>query len=473
MFRVNTLSARRSRRHPDPLTTPRRAHRLVAFACLSLVLILLASCGSSGSTPDDRSFANDPAKQHNQPTATLTVTSTDVPTPTPTPAPSPAALLRPRGAAPRFYVAVGGQLLTITDQGTARRIDLPQQSTLLGFDWSPNGEQVAVAIGRPGKKKDETAVSLVVLDEEGKTVRTVPDVLILPAARATPTPGTNAGARVMVDWGLVGNQLAVATDAGALVVIPASGKPKPVATDLKGQTIRVMRISPQGDAAALLLVDGSQRGTVASVSLVDAKPQAPKPLAGYGVDTRYSATAFAWVPDGRRMLYTQAAAGDDPSTGGELYLLDTKTKERRLIDTGGRAGPSAGITAFIPSPDAKTVAYVIGVNQGATWIANSLWVRSLRDSTQLGVPIGSAESVDGLWWTAGGLVWATRITEPGAAGSYQLVFFQQPPEGNVHELLRVTVKRGVAGTSPASPVAFPVGTPAGGPAATPASTKRG
>lgn len=467
MFRVNPFTDRHSNRRSHEAARDSKSHRYLTLLCLSLVLVLLAACGSSGDTPDDRSFANDPAKQNNLPTATQPATATETPAPTPTPAASPAALLRPRGAASRFYVAVGGQLLAITSQGKVSRIGLPKESTLLGFDWSPDGDQVAVAVGRPAKKHGETAVSLFVFDKVGKTVRTVPDALTMPAMRATPAAGVITGARVMVDWGLVANQLAVANDSGSMVVIPATGKPKPVALDLKGQTLRSMRISPRGDSAALLTVDKAQRGTVALVSLSGGKPQTPRPLAGYGADTRYSATAFAWVPDGRRLLYTQASASNDPGSGGELYLLDTTTKERRLIDTGGRAGPAAGITAFIPSPDGKSVAYAIGIDQGTTWVANSLWVRSLRDSAQIAVPIGTAENIDGLWWTPDGLVWAVRVADPTTSGSYQLVFSQQPPDGNGRELARITVRRGAAATPVASPAASPVATPAGGAATSP------
>lgn len=460
MFRVNAFTDRHSERRSYETAPGRQSRRYLTFLCFLVVLALLAGCGSSGETQDDRSFANDPAKQNNVPTATQAATATETPAPTPTQAASPAALLRPRGAASRFYVAVGGQLLAVTAQGKVNRITLPKESALLGFDWSPNGEQVAVTVGRPDNKRGESVVSLLVLDKDGKTVRSVPDLLTLPVARATPAAGEISGTRVMVDWGLVANQLAVATDNGSMVVIPATGKPRPVAIDLKGQTLRSMRISPRGDSAALLTVDKGQRGTIGLVSLTGDRPQTPRPLAGYGADTRYSATAFAWVPDGRRLLYTQASAGNDPGSGGELYLLDTTTKERRLVDTGGRAGPAAGITAFIPSPDGKSVAYVIGVDQGTSWVANSLWVRSLRDSAQVSVSIGTAEDIDGLWWTPDGLVWADRILDSNTPGSYQLVFSQQPPEGNGRELARITVKRGAAATPVASPVASPVATPA-------------
>lgn len=464
MFRVIVLLDKPFR-HRSEWRDPRHAPLL---ASLCVLLVLLAACGSNGDTPDDRSFANNPAKQNELPTATLAATATQTPTPTPTPAPSPAALLHPRGAPSRFYVAVGGRLLTLNDQGQAKQVNLPTGATLLGFDWSPNGDQVAVAVGRPAKKRGETAVSLQVLDQDGKTQRTISDVVTLPARSATSAAGASAASRVLVDWGLVGNQLAVATEEGMLVVVPESGKPTRIAVELHGQTVRSMRISPRGDTVALLVMDGKQRGTVEIVSLNGTAPQPPKPLAGYGVDTRRSATAFAWVPDGQRLLFTQADAAGDPTTGGELYVMDTRTKERRLLDTGGRAGPAAGVTAFVPSPDGKTVAYVIGIDEGQGWVANSLWVRSLRDSTQVGVPIGTAENIEGPWWTSSGLVWSEREVDT-ADGSYQFVFYQQPPEGNVRELARVTVKRGAA-TPVATPHASPVASRPASPIATPATT---
>lgn len=443
---------------------------MTRWACLILVLLVLAACGSQGSTTDDRSFANNPAKQTPPATATPPPTLATTPTLTPTPPASPAALLRPRGAPSRFYVSVSGRLLVITGQGKARPLALPAGVTLLGFDWSPDGGQVAVAAGVKDEKSGRTTVSLLVLDQDGQTTRTVRNLLTLPMAKSTPTAASGESPVVLVDWGLVDNQIAVATNGGTLMVVPAKGEPRSIPLDSKGQVIRAMRISPRGDAAAILIADAAGRGSVATVSLTDGKPQLPKPLVGFAVDNQHSITGFAWLSDSEHLLYTQTEAGGDPLTGGELYLMNIKTKDRRLIDTGGRAGPSAGIVSFAPAPDGKSVAYVIGIAEGTTWIATSLWVRSLRSSAQIPVSIGNAQSVDGLWWTPNGLVWAVRSGE--AHGSYQMVFFQQPADGAPHELVRVTVKRGTPATPAATPLASPVASPIATPSASPVATPR-
>lgn len=440
--------------------------RLGNLACLILALAVLSACGSTGSTPDDRSFANDPTHQTAQATSTLPPTRITSSPPTPTPPAPPAALLVSRGAPSRFYVAIGGQLLEVSGQGTAQHIALPKNAELYGFDWSPNGERVAVAVGERDSKTGKIAVSLLVFDHDGKTTRTVPSLLTLPASGGTPAADSGAP-RALVDWGLVENQIAVVTTAGALVLVPASGEPKSVAIDLKGQVVRSMRLSPRGDAIALLTTDAAGRGTVSLVSLADGKTQTPKPLVGYATDTRRSITAFAWLSDSQHLVYTQAHAGGDPRSGGELYVMNVSTKDRRLIDTGGRAGPAAGIISFAPSPDGKSVAYVIGVQESSTWVANSLWVRSLRGSGSLPVPIGNAERIDGLWWTPDGLVWAVRVDTEGAAGSYQVIYVLQPPDGPAHELLRVAVKHGAPATPTATPVASPGASPIASPRVTP------
>lgn len=432
-----------------------------------LVLAIFTACGSSGNTPNDRSFANDPAKQTAQAPTTLPPTSVTTPTPSPTQAVSPAALLTPRGASSRFYVGIGGQLLELTGQGTARRVSLPNGTELLAFDWSPNGEQVAVAIKERDKKTGKDVVSLLVIDKTSKTTRTISRLLPLPAIKATPATSVGDAPRVLVDWGLVDNQIAVATSEGALVLVPANGEPKPIAIELNGARIRSMRISPRGDAIALLTADAAGKGTISLVSLADAKSQTLKPLAGYTVDKQHSITAFGWVSDGQHLLFTRADAGSDPSAGGELYMMNVRTKDLRLIDTGGRAGPSAGIIAFAPSPDGKSIAYLIGVQESSTWVANSLWVRSLRGAGMVPVPIGTAETIEGLWWTADGLVWADRIETGGSTGSYQLIYFLQPPNGPAHELVRVAVNHGAPATPAATPVASPVSSPIATPLATP------
>lgn len=470
MFRLNPPVPRCSNSggSPDRRTRVPGARRLVSALSVLAAVALLAACGSSGNSPDHRIFANNPAQQTIPATATAPPTQAAPPTPTPTPPASPAALLAARGAAARFYVAIGGRLLVIDGKGSANQLPLPAHSTLLGFDWSPDGGQVAVAIGqRDAKARDRSTVSLLVLTMDGKTTRTVANLLTIPLAGATPAGGV-AAPQVMVDWGLVGNQIAVATSGGALVLIPATGGARTVPLELKGQTIRAMRISPRGDTASLLTVDAAGRGTVVMVSLGGGKPQAPNGLVGFAVDHQHSVTDFTWVSDGQHLLFTQANPGSNPLTGGELYLLDAKTRDVRLVDTGGRAGPAAGIIGFAPSPDGKTVAYLIGTPEGSSWMANSLWVRSLRGAGLYQVPIGNAEEIDGLWWTAAGLVWVTRVA---ASDGYEMLYFLQPPNGPAHELVRVTVKQGAPGTPGATPVASPVASPIASPASSPISTR--
>lgn len=438
--------------------------------CLTVALALLAACGSSGNTPDNRIFANDAGKQTIPATETPPPTQVMPPTPTATPPPSPALLLTARGAPSRFYVAVGGHLVEIGAGGTARQLPLPAQAELLGLDWSPNGEQVAIATGQRDRKTGNTAVSLLVIAQDGKTVRSVANLFSLPAARGTPAVASQAP-RVLVDWGLIGNQVAVATANGGLALVPPSGKVRSLTIDLKGQAIRAMRISPRGDSVGLLTVDAAGRGTVSLASLTDTQSPAPRALVGYGVDRQHSITAFAWLSDGQHVLYTQADPGADPRTGGELYSMTVKTREQRLIDTGGRAGPAAGIVAFAPSPDGKTIAYVIGVREVSGWVANSLWVRSLRGGATMPVPIGNADQIDGLWWTTAGLVWATS-SGTDVSGAYSLFYFVQPPHGAAHELVRITVKHGAPATPGATPIASPVASPAATPGASPVATPR-
>lgn len=466
MFRLNLPLQRRSRRAGSSRQDHNRGFRHVARALTLLAaLALLTACGSSGNSPDNRIFANNPAQQTMPATVAPPPTRVAPPTPTSTSPASPAALLAVRGASSGFYVSVGGQLLAIDGNGTARELALPAHAILLGFAWSPDGEHVAVAVGqRDGTTRDRTDVSLLVLDKHGMTARTVTNILTLSGAMGTPATSATPS-RVMVDWGLVDSQIAIATDRGALVLIPAKGEPKTIAVDLKGQTVRAMRISPRGDTAALLTADASGRGTVVVVSLSLSKPQAPNGLVGFAVDRKHSITAFSWLSDGLHLLFTQADQGADPLTGGELYLMNTKTQDVRLIDTGGRAGPSAGIIAFAPSPDGKSVAYLIGVPEASSWVANSLWVRSLRGPGLLPVPIGNAEEIDGLWWTSAGLVWATRVD---AGNGYEMIYFVQPPNGPPHEVLRIAVKPG----APATPGATPVGSPVASPMATPAATPK-
>jgi hypothetical protein len=435
--------------------------RLRLASGLIAAALVLASCGTNSS--DDRQFANEPVTREATP-ETPTSTTSSAPTSTSVPLASPETLLRTRGAPDTLYTVASGQLVSVTlgHKGTdIRPIALPARQELIDFDGSPNGDRVAVITG------DGNGVSLLLFDRSGKQLQ---DPIALSNTRsgtpiaspeiATPAAGAER-AYGSVIWSPQGRAVLVVGAAG-VVNVPIGGEPE--AIDLSGVrgTVRSAAWSPQGSQLALLTVqlNGSQR-----VVLLDREGQG-REIAPLEVNPGMSIEHLQWLPDGSGMLFVRAPLINGVPMNGQLFMYRFKDPLPTLVATSGQGGPSASITAVTPSPDGRSVAYVISIRDGDHWSFHSLWVRSFRQPLAYEVPVDDAAAVSTVWWIDRGLAWdeMVRLDETSPR---EIVFLSDTRGPTV--LLQATPTANGA-TPIASPVASPVATPLASPGATPVGT---
>ena len=432
----------------ESLGSPARA---ALFLLLVLSAALLAGCAEESS--EDRRFANEPAPTEDRPTATIAAAeSTEDVVPTSVQA-SPETLLQARGAPDRLYAGVGHQLWAIEGE-QPRQLPLPSGLTILAFDGSPSGDRVAVVT------VDAAAgVSLLILDAAGTPLRRVDNVVTVPLSPgATPAPSTAAGPEVVVDWGLQGDTILVASATGQATAVPVEGEPQAVSIDVQGGRLLAALLSPRGDQIAVLRRDRDGLARLAVMPL-DAGPSTePRVIAPREGQAGRTVRSMAWLPDGGSLLYVEgAAAGDDVDVVGELFSVRLAGLERKLVATGGAAGPAGTILEFQASPDGRAVAYVVGIPEGDTVSLHSAWIVSLRDPIEYRIPTDSAATITRLWWTSDGLMWGVEPASP--AEKNRLTLYQVGSDGTADARFSVDGGPGratpVAGTPGASPIASP------------------
>jgi dipeptidyl aminopeptidase/acylaminoacyl peptidase len=240
--------------------------------------------------------------------------------------------------------------------------------------------------------------------------------------------------------------------------------------------------SPAGDRIGVLARDEREGGSVL-VFDPDDPGQPAEQLVPPTADTSGtgSVVQFAWLPNGSGLAYLMADEQRGPAHGGSIYIHDERTGQRRLVATPGRGGPAAQIVDFEVSPDGKAISYVIATPEGDAWQFNSLWIRSLKGSQALSVPVSDTRPVTDMWWVDSGLAWAqagetVRIDIVDAATGTRTLLdtaplaSATPVTGATPEASPLTTSAGLGATPGAATpaVATPVsGTPA---AATPAGT---
>lgn len=420
---------------------------------LSLVVVaaMLASCAEESS--EDRRFANEPAPTEDRPTATTAAAeSTEEVAPTSVQA-SPVTLLQARGAPDRIYTGVGQQLWAVEGE-QPRQLPLPSGLTVVAFDGSPSGDRVAVLVVDAAAR-----VSLLILDAAGTQLRRVDSVVTVPPSPgATPEPSTAAGPEVVVDWGLQGDTILVATAAGQAMAVPVEGEPRAVPMDLQGGRLLAALLSPRGDQIAVLRRDRDGLAQLAVIPLDVSSIVEPRVIAPREGQTGRTVRSMAWLPDGGSLLYVEgAAAEEDVNVVGELFSVRLAGLERKLVATGGAAGPAGTVLEFQASPDGRAVAYVVGIPEGDTVATHSAWIVSLRDPIEYRIPTDASANITRLWWTSNGLMWG--VDAASSAVDDSLTLFQVGPDGTAEAQLTIDGGPGsatpVAGTPDASPVASP------------------
>lgn len=424
-----------------------------------IMVIVLGGCGGTDSE-EDRQFANDPTQQ-DRPTDDV------VPSAVPEPA-SPVAelppadtLLKSRGAASIVYAIFKGSILVLRPDAPPTepfQIVPPTGQSFLKVTSSPSGDRVAaMLIPIDGAGAPESSAALTIYDPEGATLQTWNDVVTFGSSGPTPAAGGNpdSASGVRMEWSPRGDQILITAGRNELVTVPLEGEPTPIPVPDGISLIEDAQWSPRGDRIALLAKGGDGPPGV-QLFTPNADPSDLRQVIppDQGTIPFPTIEQFAWLPDGSGIVYILADERTGSPGDGQLFVLDLATGRHRLVATPGQGGPSASIVSFALSPDGKAVAYVIATPDRGAWAFHSLWVRSLRDSRALRLPVADVLEVNAIWWTSRGLLWGQAVQTNGSGTTE--TFVVQAPASDPMELASMEV----VAAAPATPAASPAGSPA-------------
>lgn len=424
---------------------PRLRSRLCGWVvALGAGGFLLLGCADEQAGPQ---FATDPRPPAASPTAApaLPGASRRLPTNVALATPlAPADLLVPRGAPDRLYYPRDGAVWTLVPaSGETAPVWRPARDRVLaGVASSPSGDRVAIVTSGTG---DDAASSLELLDPSGEVVRRVDDL-----DRAV---GSDLAQPAFVQWSPQGERLLVGFRDGAVVSFPIDADRPPSVLVPAGDPRRPVAAawSPTGEEIAFV---GGAEAEPAALFRVPAAGTpgpavavAPSPAAGGAIGR------FAWLPDGRGLLFTQEGGGIG-SGSVDLWAAAVDGSDRRLVASAGIAGPIARIALFAPSIDGQSVAYTVDVPSDGGERFHSLWVRDLASGQNLQIPVPAGGDVTQLWWTSAGLVFAVleqtgTPTPSGQTTALLLAASDGPPV----ELVRFGTAAGspVPGATPRAP----------------------
>ncbi len=347
----------------------------------------------------------------------------------------------------------------------ARRLFTPRDGgEVRAYAASPGGDEVALLLAAPAGGGETASVRVLAPDgAEVHRVDKVESALTGDAARGS------ARARSLT-WSPQGDQLLVTFNPGGLVGLRSDGAPVLLVDPAGAPEPAHAAWSPAGDAIAFVSPAGPGGGSPARTDLYVAPdgepPLDPVPiLATTGADR--DVTTFAWLPDGRGILFAGAEA-PGAATGGDLFVVSPTGRDLRLVASAGFAAPIAEVVHVAPSPDGRSVAYTIFLPTGGaddagegTLTFHSLWVRPLAGGPAVQLAVTPGDTVCDLWWTAGGLV--VRVVPDAPPGLTRY-------EGGAFALHIIGRDTQPVELHAAVPVATPVATPAASPVASPAAS---
>lgn len=434
-------------RNLDAMKRSRRIPASSVFAVL--VILLLAACTEEAPGPQ---FANNPVATRVPTEAAGAATPAVLPRATPALIATPASIgeiLRTRGAASHVYVASDDAVWSITSEGEGSRIyTAPEGARILAVDSAPGGMLVAVLLQHA--EGDGTEHELVVVDDAGDAIGQWVDFT---AESPTPVPRPVAAAN-LVDWSPQGDRILVGFRDGSLfdVQLAEDGATALSIGPGEGQVLQPAW-SPTGEAVAYVAASNDERQRTlqiyhagsGEISTVVDPP-----------DGRF-VVEFVWMPDGVSLLFTEGGELGGAVSGIDLWRVKADGESRELLASAGMVAPVAQIGTMRPSPDGRSVAYVVLVpGEGAPRV-DSVWVKDLVSGVGFRIPLPSIASVEDLWWTNRGLVISVTTTGSDSDGRPILALLQLRQDGVVSILW-------VAPLGPATP---PDGTPAATPGAQP------
>src|SRR5690606_7641813 len=209
-----------------------------------------------------------------------------------------------------------------------------------------------------------------------------------------------------VSWSVGQEQVLVTLFGKALLNVGADGEVQEILVTSRAGTLLDAAWAPAGQPIAIKTRNGSGAGTVWVFNPSidgDSFKQVIPPAAD--ASNLGSVTEVEWLPDGEGLAYILAQDASDASRGGQLYVIELETRERRVVATPGRGGPAAQITDFAVSPDGASVAYTIEEPDGDGWKFHSLWIRSIDSALFIDLPAASLNAVEDYWWVGDGFAW--------------------------------------------------------------------
>lgn len=411
-----------------------------------LAVATLAACAEDASGPQ---FANEPAPT--RPPTLAASLATPVLRPTEPGIATPASLgdlLASRGSPPRIYVTADDSVWNVSGLGQAKQVfALPPGSELVDLDPSPNAGQVALLLASgPAATED----NIVVVDSEGRIVARSNG---LGVGTATPHAGAAMAAET-IDWSPQGDRILVSLSDGRILTFdPDLGAEQTLVRAAQdGERVLDPAWSPTGESIAFIAV--SEEGRERSLRVIDVNGNGVVGIVPAAQDR--AVVEFAWMPDGRSLIFTEGGQPGGAVTGIDLWRIQTDGTGRELVASAGTVAPVARLTLARPSPDGRSVAYVALVPGPDGPVFDSLWVRDLASGVGFRADLPDVREVDALWWTDAGLAIEGRAAPFGGKRASAKTLWLVDRDGTVRGLWEAPIPVG----TPVS--ATPGATPAGG-----------
>lgn len=412
--------------------------RLNLGIAASVLAAVLAGCADSDA---DRRFANDPLPTEDiaavptvAPTSVQVEPVDDLATPIP-----PEQLIAATGRSGLRFVVRNGEVLAIPLDGQPAATIAKLVSDPVAVAAAPDGSALALLMEAEG------ATELLVIGADGTERLKAP----VASRESSATPAASVkGGRNAIAWSDEATHLLVSSAGGGIFEFNLDGSSRVLLDSSQAPSPRAISWSPGGTAIAY--VDAGQSGdaTALYVASIDTLPIDPVVVIRPSISRARQIAEIDWVGGDAGILYSQRAADDDLSIGGDLFAVQPFGGSPRLVAAAGGASEVGVIGEFAASADGQVVAYtVVGVVNGQPGFAG-LWIRQIDGPSGVQVPAGNWEQVGGLVWSTAGLTWL------GSSGDGVAVELLQA-SGSA----RVVYGAGLDATPVASPVASPAGSP--------------
>jgi dipeptidyl aminopeptidase/acylaminoacyl peptidase len=392
---------------------------------VALIFLFLLGCAEEGPGPQ---FASDP-RPSPSPDSAVGI-ATPAPLPTLRPAATPLAtavaiddLLSTRGAPPRVYVALDDGVWAIDGEGEATRVlTAPANARVAAISPAPNAERVAVLlVSEDAAFRSE----VVVLDAGGAFVNRIEGFA---TEVATPTAGAIDDAGT-IDWSPQGDKILVALHEGVVFSAEVDGEdasPELILNRAAGEVLQPSW-SPTGESIAFIQTTGTERErSLQTLDVINGTESTVIPASDQRLIVEY-----AWMPDGRALLFAEGSQAGGAVTGIDLWRVDVTGENRELVASAGTVAPVARIANIRPSPDGRAVAYSVLVPGEHGPRPDSVWVRDLTSRVGFRLDLPAVAAVGKIDWTDKGLLFSVLGPSWRPSAPADWAVFRVGPEGGL------------------------------------------